>query len=256
MGRGDGTLWHVPWFHCKQETTEFFNLPSQKEMAKVWFRNRLYKTKFADTYHLIITDSLFCPRGKKALAFSLNLFAPEPPVRIHVPSTACDVISFNGQGQLCPLTCAESRDLSNHSRMSTIRSRTPEKKAKNHVTLTRKLRRKSPTLPFVSSNPKMLKASLKTIPTKLKPTKCPTKEKKLWKTQPTFEKRKNEERKRKKREGAKAKSKSQDCCVTFKPRHEILLSAHAWTSQANNFCIWISKKAAKCTNCKRLCGKF
>ena len=167
-------------------------------MAKVWFGNRLYKTKFADTYHLIITDSLFCPRGKKALAFSLNPFAPEPPVRIHVSSTACDVINFHGQGQLCPLTCAEWRDLSNHSRMSTIQSRTPEKKAKNHVTLIRKLLWKSPTLPFVSSNRKILKAFLKTIPTKLKPTKCPTKEKRLWKTQPTFEKRTNEARKAKK----------------------------------------------------------
>ena len=38
---------------------------------------------------------------------TLNCFAPEPPVRIHVLSTACDVISFNGQGQLCPLTCVE-----------------------------------------------------------------------------------------------------------------------------------------------------
>ena len=37
----------------------------------------------------------------------LNPFAPEPPVRIHVLSTLCDIISFNGQGQLCPLTCAE-----------------------------------------------------------------------------------------------------------------------------------------------------
>ena len=52
---------------------------------------------------------------------------------VHVFSTACDVISFNDQGQLCPLTCAEWRDLSNHTRMSTIQSRTPEKKAKNHL---------------------------------------------------------------------------------------------------------------------------
>ena len=37
----------------------------------------------------------------------INPFAPEPPVRIHVPSTTCDVISFNGRGQLCPLTSAE-----------------------------------------------------------------------------------------------------------------------------------------------------
>ena len=36
-----------------------------------------------------------------------NPFAPEPPVQILVPSTACDVISFNVQGQLCPLMCAE-----------------------------------------------------------------------------------------------------------------------------------------------------
>ena len=37
----------------------------------------------------------------------LNPFAPELPVQIHVLSTPRDIISFNGQGQLCPLTCAE-----------------------------------------------------------------------------------------------------------------------------------------------------
>ena len=36
-----------------------------------------------------------------------NPFAPEPPVQIFVPSTACDVISFNVQGQLCPVMWAE-----------------------------------------------------------------------------------------------------------------------------------------------------
>ena len=36
------------------------------------------------------------------------------PMRIHVLPTACDVISFSGQGPLCPLTCTEWRDLSNH----------------------------------------------------------------------------------------------------------------------------------------------
>ena len=36
-----------------------------------------------------------------------NPFAPEPPVQILVPSTACDVISFNVQGQLCPVMWAE-----------------------------------------------------------------------------------------------------------------------------------------------------
>ena len=37
--------------------------------------------------------------------FSFNKFAPKLPVttggQIHIPSTACDVISFNGQGVKC-----------------------------------------------------------------------------------------------------------------------------------------------------------
>ena len=41
-------------------------------------------------------------------------------------------------------------------------------------------------------------------------------------------------KKRKKWGGEKEKSKSQDCCVTFKSQnHEILLSVHTRTSQAN-----------------------
>ena len=59
------------------------------------------------------------------------------------------------------------RDLSNHTRMSTIQSRTLEKKAKNHATL------------ILSPNPKSLKAFLKTFPTQMKPCKCPAKEKKM-----------------------------------------------------------------------------
>ena len=57
----------------------------------------------------------------------------------------------------------------------------------------------------------------------MKPIKCPAREKKM------------RQEKWKKRGGEKAKSKSQDCCVTFKPKNflEILLSAHAQTSQAN-----------------------
>ena len=49
------------------------------------------------------------------------------------------------------------------------------------------------------------------------------------------EKKKMRREKRKKKGGEKAKSKSQDCCVTFKPKNylEILLSAHARTSQAD-----------------------
>ena len=47
----------------------------------------------------------------------------------------------------------------------------------------------------------------------------------------------NEARKAKKEGGEKVKSKSQDSCVTFKPKHylKILLSAHARTSQTNNY---------------------
>ena len=56
--------------------------------------------------------------------------------------------------------------------------------------------------------------------------------------------KKNEARKAKKQGGKKAKSKSQDCCVTFKPL-ESLLSAHARTSQDN--ILHLDQKAAKCT---------
>ena len=61
----------------------------------------------------------------------------------------------------------------------------------------------------------------------MKPTKCPAKETKL------------RQAKRYKRRGEKVKHKSQDDCVTSKPKNnavylEILLSAHAQTSQGNN----------------------
>ena len=88
----------------------------------------------------------------------------------------------------------------NPTRISTIRSRRPEKKQKNHLTLTRKFPWKScfTTHPhFLSSNPKVLKAFPKTLPTKMKPTKCPAKGKNI------------RQEKRKKRGGKKAKRKSQ-----------------------------------------------
>ena len=66
----------------------------------------------------------------------------------------------------------------------------------------------------------------------MKPTKCPAREKKKGQD------------KRKKRGGEKAKSKSL----------EILLSVRAPTSQAN--ILHLDQQAAKCTICKRLCGKF
>ena len=62
--------------------------------------------------------------------------------------------------------------------------------------------------------------------------------------------------KRKKKGGEKAKSKSQDCCDTFKPKNylEILLSAHARTMQGD--ILHLDQKAVKCTTYERVCGKF
>ena len=43
------------------------------------------------------------------------------------------------------------------------------------------------------------------------------------------QKKKNEARKRKKEGGEKAKRKSQDCCVTFKPKHYLKILLFAYT---------------------------
>ena len=133
-----------------------------------------------------------------------------------VLSTACEVISSNGQGQLCPLACGKWRGLSNHTRMSTIQSRTREKNAKNYVTLTWKFPWKSCStthLPFISSNLKILNAFLKTFPTKMKHTKCPAREKKWGK------------KSEKKRGGEKEKF-----CFLHMPELRKLI-----------FCIWIRR---------------
>ena len=66
----------------------------------------------------------------------------------------------------------------------------------------------------------------------MKPTKCPAREKK------------NGQEKRKKRGGEKGKSKSL----------EILLSAHAQTSQAD--ILHLDQKAVESTTSKRGCDKF
>ena len=80
----------------------------------------------------------------------------------------------------------------------------------------------------------------------MKPTKCP------WSKQ----KKKKSQEKWKKRGGEKKKGKSQDCWVTFKPKNylEILLSAHAQTSEAD--ILHLDQKATKCTTCKAVCGNF
>ena len=82
-------------------------------------------------------------------------------------------------------------------------------------------------LPFLSSNSEILKAFLKTFPTKMKPTKCPAK------------KKKNRARKAK---------------IEEKRESKIFLFVHAWPLQA---CIFhLDQKAAKCTTCKWFYGKF
>ena len=125
---------------------------------------------------------------------------------------------------------------------------TGEKGKKNHVTLTPKFPWKScfTHLPFLSSNSKILKAFPKTIPSKVKLNEFPAKEKKMGQEKWIYE----EERKK------KWKEKSKDCCATFQPKNylEILLSAHAQSSQAN--ILHLDQKAGKCMTCKQLCGKF
>ena len=113
--------------------------------------------------------------------------------------------------------------------MSTIQSRTQRKREKRHITLTWKFPWKSCStthlyVPFLLSNPKILKAFLKTFP---KPTK------------------KVRHEKQKKREGEKGKSKTQDYCVTFKCK--ILLSVLAQTLQAN--ILHLDQTAMKCGTC-------
>ena len=150
-------------------------------------------------------------------------------MRIHVLSTLCDVISFNGQGQLCSLTCADWRDLSNHTRMTTIQSRIPEKEAKNHVTLTWKSPWKFCSiahLPFLSPNPKILKAFLKTLPTKMKPTKCPAREKK---NEARKAKKRGEERKRKVNVKTAVSLLCQFCFLRMPELRKLI------------FCIWITR---------------
>ena len=61
--------------------------------------------------------------------------------------------------------------------------------------------------------------------------------------------------KRKKREERKRKVKVKSAVSLLDPKtFKILLSAHAQTSQAD--ILHLDQKAAKCTTCKPVCGKF
>ena len=99
-------------------------------------------------------------------------------------------------------------------------------------------------LPFLSSNPKIVKAFPKTLPTQMKPSKCPAREKKR-------------QEKRKKRERKKVKRKSQDCFVTFKLKNylKIFLSVNAWTFHKLIFCMCIIRPQNGNLQVQ-LCGTF
>ena len=148
--------------------------------------------------------------------------------------STCDVISFSIQGHFFRVTCAGWRDLSNHTRKITIRSRGLMKLRQNLVTLTRKFPWKSYStthvLPFLSSNPKILKV----FPKPFAVTKTPSKIKKRGK--------------KSKRRGEERKQKEEVKTV------EILLYAHTRTLEAN-ILRW-DQKAVECTTWKRLLVSF
>ena len=73
------------------------------------------------------------------------------------------------------------------------------KKAKNHLTFTQKLPKKifsTTHLPFLSSNPKILKPFLKTFPTKMKPTNVNAQQKEKKKKKKKKEKTRQEKRRK------------------------------------------------------------
>ena len=122
--------------------------------------------------------------------------------------------------------------------MSIIQPRTPvrEKKAKNHLTFTRKLPKKSCStthLPFLLSNPKILKPFLKTFLTKMKPSNI------------------NAQQEGKKKEAIKAKKEARG---KRKPKVKIKTAVSLLNPKTRNFafCAFVDQKAAKCTTCKRL----
>ena len=84
----------------------FYNhtLPYPKTNTTIYIY--LLKEYFARETYVNFVD--FC--CLRIIQNEINPFAPKPPkspVQIHILSTACDMISSNGEGQLCLPTCAE-----------------------------------------------------------------------------------------------------------------------------------------------------
>ena len=71
---------------------------------------------------------------------------------------------------------------------------------------------------------------------------------------PSKRKKKWGKKSEKRREERKRKVKVKTAVSLLNPKIEILLSAHARTSQAD--ILHLDQKAAKCTTCKPVCGKF
>ena len=77
----------------------------------------------------------------------------------------------------------------------------------------------------------------------MKPTKRPAREKKM-----------RQEKRKKRWEERKRKVKVKTAVSFLNPKTKILPSAHAQTSQAD--ILHLDQKAAKCSTCKPVCGKF
>ena len=133
----------------------------------------------------------------------------------------------------------QSEDLSNHTRTEHNLVKDTEEKGKKSCNIDLKISMKSCSTtynpPFLSSNPKILKAFLKTFPTKMKPTKCPAREN-------------MRQEKRKKREGDNWRLL---CHFKTQLNLEILLSAHVQTSQAN--ILHLDQKAVFVVSFSSLC---
>ena len=133
-----------------------------------------------------------------------------------MPSTASDV-----RTTLSTNLCRVKRSFKPYQNEHDSVKETGEK-AKNHVTLTRKFPQKScftTHLPFLSPNPKILKAFPKTFPTKMKLTKINAQQK-----------QKMRQEKRKKRRGEERKEKVAKFCFLGMPELYKL-----------TFCIWIRR---------------
>ena len=65
----------------------------------------------------------------------LPLKHSKSPRRIHVPSNACDVISFYGQRQLCHLTVQGEEIFQNKPEWAHFSQEGPEKKAKKTINI-------------------------------------------------------------------------------------------------------------------------